>query len=384
MTADIAKMYRQVWANAEDRSLQRILWRKTPDQPITTYELNTITYGTTSAPFLATRCLQQLIEDEAVNYPEVAQMARNGFYVDDLITGTDDVDTALSLQQELIEMLKKGGFTLRKWASNHPALLQHLSPEDVERKVLLSFGNEDVIKALGLLWNSTTDKLMFCVHIKQDKVPTKRCVLRSIASIYDPLGLLSPIIIQCKIFMQQLSQLKVNWDDPLNTEVKEHWQGIQQNLPMIRRMLIDRLVLSEEKVTKVELHGFSGASELAYGACLYIRSIAVHGKVTTKLLCSKSRVAPLKRLSLPRLELCAAVLLADMYQASSRALKVSFTRIRFWTDSMVVLAWPSSPATRWKTFVANRVSRIHEITAVENWNHIKFQGKSSRSSIPGC
>jgi len=123
MTADIAKMYRQVWVNAEDRSLQRILWRKTPDQLITTYELNTITYGTTSAPFLATRCLQQLIEDEAVNYPEAAQMARNGFYVDVLITGTDDVDTALSLQQELIEMLKKGGFTVRKWASNHPALL---------------------------------------------------------------------------------------------------------------------------------------------------------------------------------------------------------------------------------------------------------------------
>jgi len=170
--------------------------------------------------------------------------------------------------------------------------------------------------------------------------------------------------------MQQLWQLKVNWDDPLNTEVKEHWQGIQQNLPMIRCMLIDRLVLSEEKVTKVELHGFSDESELAYGACLYIRSIDVHGKITTKLLCSKSRVAPLKRLSLPRLELYAAVLLADMYQASSRALKVSFNKIRFWTDPMVVLAWLSSPATRWKTFVANRVSHIHEITAVENWNHI--------------
>ena len=149
--------------------------------PLPLNELNTITYGTTSAPFLVTRCLQQLIEDEAVNYPEAAQMARNGFYVDDLITGTDDIDTALSLQQELIEMFKKDGFTLRKWASNHPALLQHLSPEDVERKVQLSFGNEDVIKALGLMWNSTTDKLMFCLHIKQDKVPTKRSVLRSIA-----------------------------------------------------------------------------------------------------------------------------------------------------------------------------------------------------------
>jgi len=150
-------------------------------------------------------------------------MARNGFYVDDLITGTDNFDTALSLQQELIDMLRKGGFTMRKWASNHPALLEHLSPEDVERKLLLSFGNEDVIKALGLLWNPTTEKLIFCVPLNQDNVLTKRSVLRSIASIYDPLGLLSPVIIQCKILMKQLWQLKINWDDPLTTELKEHW-----------------------------------------------------------------------------------------------------------------------------------------------------------------
>jgi len=113
MSAGVVKMYRQIWVHPDDRCLQRILWRKTPDQPITSYELYTVTYGTAAAPFLATRCLQQLIEDETINYPEVAKIARDGFYVDDLITGTDDVDTALSLQRDLIEMLRKGGFTLR-------------------------------------------------------------------------------------------------------------------------------------------------------------------------------------------------------------------------------------------------------------------------------
>jgi hypothetical protein len=223
MSADIVKMYRQVWVHPDDRCLQRILWRKTPNQPITTYELNTVTYGTTSAPFLATRCLQQLIKDEAINYPDAAKTAKDGFYVYDLITGADDVDTALSLQRDLIDMLKRGGFTLRKWSSNHPALLKYLSPEDVERNLLLSFGNEDVIKALGLLWNPTTDKLIFYVQISQDNIPTKRSVLRAIASIYDPLGLLSPVIIQCKIFMQQLWHIKVSWDDPVTAELKEHW-----------------------------------------------------------------------------------------------------------------------------------------------------------------
>jgi len=124
-------------------------------------------------PFLTTKCLQKLIEYEAINYPEAAKMASDGFYVDDLIMGTDNLDTALSLQQDLIDMLKKDGFTLRKWLSNYPALLIHFSPEDVERKLLLSFGNENVIKALGLLWNPTTDKLIFCVQTNQGNAPTK-------------------------------------------------------------------------------------------------------------------------------------------------------------------------------------------------------------------
>jgi hypothetical protein len=287
-----------------------------------------------------------------------------------LITGTDDLNTAFSLQRELIEMLRKGGFTLRKWSSNYPALLKHLPPENVEDKMLLSFGNEDLIKALGLLWNPTTDKLIFYVQHNQDATPTKRSVLRSIASIYDPLGLLSPVVIQCKIFMQQLWQLKVNWDDPLAAELKDHWQGIQRKLPVVKSIQMDRLVITKDKPERIEMHGFSDASEVAYGACIYIRSIDAQGKITAKLLCAKSRVAPLKKLSLPRLELSAAMLLADTYHASCRALKISFNKIRFWTDSMVVLAWLRSPAARWKTFVANRVNHIQELTNVEDWNHV--------------
>jgi len=268
MSADITNMYRQIRVHPDDNSLQRILWRKTPNQPITTYELNTVTYGTASAPFLATRCLQQLIEDETVNYPEAAKLAKDGFYVDDLITGTNDVDTALSMQQDLIEMQSKGGFTLRKWSSNHPALLQHLAPEDAERNLLVNFGNEGVIKALGLLWNSTTDKLNFCVPFNQDTALTKRSVLRDIASIYDPLGLLSPITIQCKIFLQQLWQLKINWSEPLPTDLQKQWQRLQHKLPIIKSIQIDRLVISKHKLERIEIHGFSDASEVAYGACI--------------------------------------------------------------------------------------------------------------------
>ena len=252
------------------------------------------------------------------------------------------------MQQDLINMLRKGGFTFRKWSSNHPALLNHLAPEDVGRNLLVNFGNESVIKALGLLWNSTTDKLMFCMPTNQDPAFTKRSVLRVIASIYDLLGLLSPSTIQCKRFLQQLWQLKVNWDEPLLSELQEQWQELQRNLHRIQSIQIDRLLISKNKLIEIELHGFSDASEGAYGACIYIRSVDVLGNISTRFLCSKSRVAPLKRLSLPRLELCAAMLLADMYQASLRALKTIFNKVRLWTDFMIVLAWLKSPAARWK------------------------------------
>ena len=144
-------------------------------------------------------------------------------------------------------------------------------------------------------------------------------------------------------------------------------------MPSFQSIQIDRLVISKHKVKELELHGFSDASEGAYGACIYIRSTDVLGNITTKLLCSKSRVAPLRKLSLPRLELCAAMLLADMYQATSKALKTSFDKVRLWTDSMIVLAWLRSPATRWKTFVANRVNHIQETTNVDDWNNVKSQ-----------
>jgi hypothetical protein len=132
--------------------------------------------------------------------------------------------------------------------------------------------------------------------------------------------------------------MRVNWDDPLTIELKEHWKILQHKLPIINCIQIDRLVITEERFGRIEIHGFSDAIEVAYGACIYLRSTDVQRKITTRLLCSKSRVAPLKSLSLPRLELSAAMLLSDMYQDSTKALERSFNRVRFWTDTMVVLA----------------------------------------------
>lgn len=169
--------------------------------------------------------------------------------------------------------------------------------------------------------------------------------------------------------MQRLWQLKIGWDDPLPTELTQLWRNFADGLAGIENFIIPRHVIDRE-AARVELHGFSDASEVAYGACLYIKSINARNEAKVALLCSKSRVAPLKAISLPRLELCGAVLLVSLYKRVIEAFKISFDAVYFWTDSSIVLSWLRSPANSWKTFVANRVSEIQTVTDVSWWAHV--------------
>ena len=160
------------------------------------------------------------------------------------------------------------------------------------------------------------------------------------------------------MFLQRLWQKEVDWDQQLSPELITEWQKLQVQLPLINEINVERFVLQKGNVTQIQLHGFSDASEKAYGACLYIRSINQQGQVSVKLLCSKSRVAPIKEVTLPRLELCAALRLAELVHKAIPALHLQIESIHLWTDSQIVLSWISASPAKWKTFVGNRVSRI--------------------------
>ena len=138
----------------------------------------------------------------------------------------------------------------------------------------------------------------------------------------------------------------------------------------MNEIVVDRLVLAKGQPTEIQLHGFCDSSEKAYGACMYLRSVYQQGEVTTKLLCSKSRVAPVKKSTLPRSELCAALLLAKLIQKTVPSLNLKIDRIFLGTDSTIVLSWLTTSANKWKTFVANRVSQIQELTAGCEWRHV--------------
>ena len=372
-TADIAQMYRQVVMNPQDRNLQRILWRYSSDEPIQEYQLTTVTYGMTSSPFLATRCLKKLAEDNLTSHPRAAQVLLRDFYVDDLLSGATTLQEAIDIQQELSTLLNTAGFLLRKWASNNSSFMDTIPEELRETRQTLSLDNEDGVTTLGLQWNTKTDELQ--VRNNSSSVQsnyetsTKRTVLAVTASIFDPLGLLSPTVIMYKMFLQQLWLHKLDWDTQLPTSLREQWNQLLQTIPHLFHIKVPRKVICADAVT-VQLHGFCDSSQAAYGACLYIRSTDSNNQTFCELLCSTSKVAPIKQLSIPRLELCAAVLLAKLFKRATRALALEGYDSYLWTDSTIVLTWIQGVSTRWKTFVGNRVAFIQGATTAAIWRHV--------------
>ncbi|XP_055632441.1 uncharacterized protein LOC129772932 [Toxorhynchites rutilus septentrionalis] len=365
IVADVEKMYRQVLHHSADLPFLRIRYRRNHTDPILTYELQTVTYGTASAPYLATKTLQQIAKDHEHLYPTAVEAVIEDFYVDDLLSGASNVESAITLRKEITTMLNSAGFTLKKWASNVQVVLEDVPPEDRAVQPLHDLQNEQTISTLGLLWEPTADSLRFKVELPLPAaILTKRKVMSYIAQIFDPLGLLGPTTTKAKLFMQRLWTLKrdgitCEWDSPLSEKLQAEWKLFHTTLHTLADIRIPRLVLASG-VSYIQLHFFADASTSAYGTCCYVRTESQRG-ITVLLLTSKSKVAPLStHHSIARLELCAAHLATQLYKKVEASLKISVTPF-FWSDSSTVLQWLRSSPTRWKTFVANRVSKIQTI-----------------------
>ncbi|XP_055941843.1 uncharacterized protein LOC129971891 [Argiope bruennichi] len=366
-TADVKKMYRQIWVNPEQCNFQCILWKTRSSEEPSFYKLLTVTYGTKSAPYLATRVLNQLAIDEQHKFPLASAVTLKDFYVDDVLSGADDVSTAIKLQQELISFLKAGGMDLHKWCANNEMLLESVPSEDQGYQ----FGDSDknTIKTLGLKWNPKEDCFGFNAT-PSTSIPTKRTVLADIAKLFDPLGLLGPVTVKAKIFLQRLWLHKIEWDQVLPHQEKHEWEIFRYCLGDITKMQIPRCILTDS-IKEVELHGFADASKDAYGAVIYLRCVTILNHVKVSLLCSKSKVAPIKVMTIPRLELCAAELLAKLASKTVSSLNLKIDKICLYSDSTIVLAWINTSLHLLKVFVSNRISRIQELTKEFSWHHVK-------------
>lgn len=363
VSADVEKMYRQTLIQPQQRHLQMVLWREKEELPIKIFELNTVTYGTASAPFLSTRCLLQLSKESPDK--TIAELIKFDFYIDDFLSGSSSECELSAIISTITHTLHSAGLPLRKFRTNAPSIVLN-NPSSLIPKDLNS---NSPSSALGLKWDPAADVLNFPTNIECPSQATKKTILSNSAKLFDPLGLLSPCTIVPKMILQKLWMSNLNWDDPVPHEVEKSWLEFAATLNSLSSLQIPRFVLIEEPDT-IEMHTFCDASEAAYGACLYLRSKDKFGLIKINLLCAKTKVAPLKPQTIPRLELCGAVLAARLSHKVLRALRLEINQVYYWSDSTVVLGWLSSHARDLKTFVSNRVAEVQQLTSSGSWRHV--------------
>ncbi|XP_071055024.1 uncharacterized protein [Onthophagus taurus] len=366
---DIENMYRQILVHENDQPFQRIIWRENPIDDLKSYELTTVTYGLSCAPYMAIRCIRQLYIEKADSQPRGADALQNDTYVDDILSGANDLNQVQELIFELNNVLTSGCFKARKWISNLPEALCSLHSDLLATSDTLNIESTDTPRALGLLWNNKTDEFVFRLNIDYaDSKITKRSVLSFIAKLFDPLGWLSPFIITAKILMQHLWTRNLDWDDLLTDDLAENWKSFINSFretPVIR---VPRWLGVDGGSESVEVHGFADASVSAFGAVVYLR-VLNRERVRVTLLLSKTKVAPLKSITIPGLELCAAVLLVRLVKKVLTVLALHHLPVHLWTDSTIALSWICSHPSKWKDFVRNRVVQIQDL-AQATWHHV--------------
>ena len=426
LTGDVEKAFLMVRMTEEDRDVLRFLWVDDIDKPspeIVVLRFTRVVFGVSSSPFLLNATIKHHIEQYKEADPEFVEKFLRSIYVDDLSSGAPEVDEAYELYLKSKLRLAEGAFNLRKFVSNCPELTRRIQcnetgrsdtdassvePEHAKSPQALSEGNvvseEDETyaksmlrgveetssseqKVLGVHWNPLKDVFTFdlteIANYARDLQPTKRNVVSVAAKFYDPLGFLSPIVIEFKLFFQELCKTKIGWDEALNGNLLKTWRKLLNGLEDVTAFSLPRCYFQviREKVVSCSLHGFGDASSKAYAAVIYLHVTTSQGNYA-RLVASKSRVAPVKNLTIPRLELLAALVLARLITHVKEALEVdvTITNLSCWTDSRVTLCWIKGEEREWKQFVQNRVDEIRTLVPASRWQHCN--GKDNPADIP--
>ena len=358
-SADIEKAFLHIYLDKADRDSTRFLSLSNhmdEHSPFVTYRFRVVLFGATSSPFMLNAALTFHLTKYA---SPVSKDLLNNLYVDNVLSGCATKPAVLDFFNKSRSLLGSAGFNLRSWSSNCSDLQALASKQHVSE-------SSNPVKVLGVYWDTKSDQLFLspCIATTTLPITTKREILRWSSGIFDPLGFISPVTIRAKLFLQQLWQEHVNWDSPLNTELSTEWHTIAVNITDAATFPLSRkyaACVPLSKITKTVLHVFADASLKAYGAAAYLQQ----NNQPASFVMSKSRAAPLKPITLPKLELMAAVLAARLSNFVRTSLSVNCT-IYLWSDSQIVLYWIASQK-KLKPFVDHRVSEIRSIST--NWKY---------------
>ncbi|XP_035990493.1 uncharacterized protein LOC118562319 [Fundulus heteroclitus] len=335
VSSDIKGMFHQVRLLPEDRPLLRFLWRDLQrDSPPRVYEWQVLPFGTTCSPCCAIYALQRHVRDHTQPGDAVRGSIENHFYVDNWLQSFPTPDMARDVTDQLRGLLLEGGLELRQWASSRPDVIGHLPKEirSESSEQLLNHTDMDPQEpALGLRWLCHSDSLRYKSRLLDSSPVTMRNIYKVLASQYDPIGFLTPYTTRAKVLVQQLWEKKREWDDPLlPDELLTAWQEWENELQYLDCISMPRCYVSpamDHSAYKREVHIFCDASQRAYGSVGYLRTENAEEYVEVAFLTARSRVAPKRQLSMPRLELCAALTGAQLANVLTQELTLEISRV---------------------------------------------------------
>ncbi|XP_055622287.1 uncharacterized protein LOC129765875 [Toxorhynchites rutilus septentrionalis] len=376
---DIQEMFHQVKIKPEDQHAQRFLWRdcennREPD----VYIMEVMIFGSTCSP----SCAQAVKNKNAAAFmeskPKAALAIEKQHYVDDYLDSFTNIREATAITKDVIDIHQHGGFFIRNFISNSKELLSNLSSDRIQSTDIKVIEDKDSCaeKVLGVYWNTKLDLIGYRLSLKKLsnevrqtlRLPTKREVLAFVMSLYDPLGLISNYTIMGKILLQELHKDELDWDDEVPKHLSKQWQNWLAKIQQASNVKIPRCIIPDG-AGKLELHTFVDASERAYAAVIYLRCIA-NGSVYIRLLAAKAKVGPIHQLSIPKMELQAALLGTRLTNTIQNEQRIKIDSITYWTDSENVLSWLQPKNRRYKIFVTHRVAEVLDTTNIQQWRYI--------------
>ena len=375
VSADIEGMFLEVGVHVCDQPSLRFFWREDPTTNVVVYQYTRHIFGAKDPPICANYALQRTAQDNVNQYPEATKAVLENFYMDDYLDSVQSPERALKRSKELGHLLHLGGFKVTKFVSNVPNLADRIdgSPQSTEPKVFAS-SKEESSHVLGLKWDHNNDTLVVSRGTSSTvtKSLTKRLVLSLVSKVFDPIGLVAPFTVGARLLLKDIWRVSgQHWDEKLPKDTVERFLEWSVELLKLTEITIPRSYFYGN-FEHLELHMFGDSSQEVFSAVAFLRArvTASSGPQTElEFVLGKARVAPMKVMTVPKLELQAALLAARLKQDICQALKVKVNRVFMWNDSTTVLQWLNS-ATKHPIFIANRVCEILEHTSVDEWNHV--------------
>jgi len=395
---DVRRMYLCIYINDSDRDFLRFIWRNEETGELEEYRFIKVPFGIKDAPFLAQETFIEHAKKYLAEFPEIVKVLIFQRWVDDIITSVDTEEEAIAMIKIIVRIMSEGGFQLRKWISNSEAVMASVPLEDrldKDKPINFQEDSEDSFKALGVQWFVASDTLRF-TNMKKDlevgTVVTKRLMSSVISAFFDPLSTGAPFSVIGKRLLQRVwiterrameaakaagassrdldKKRKQSWDKPVSQDIADAFNEWREQLADLDGFAIQRCLIDDKEVKNKQLHFFSDASIWIFATAVYLRTEYMDGTVSSRLVCSRNRVAG-EDDTLPRLELMGALLSSRVAVAVREVLDPEKSmECFFWVDSSTAYQWIIGDYNHWKVYVSNRVKEIQAHTRKDQWKHI--------------